>query len=347
MHKRAIVTAIAGGVIAVTGAFVACSSSSSQPGDAGVDGGKDVGTDLGVTVFETSAPDAGVKDSGKRDTGRRHDGGVKDAAPEAYAIDVGPLAACSAVTGACDIVSQNCSPGSECVIVQGPVSVSTACAPDQPTEHIAQGLPCCPLANNDNPCDPGLECNGGNACTDGGAPALGYPRGWAGARCTPRCCPGDAGNSPANCGTAGDGGAQGYCDLAITYTGNTAAYTVCTYPQTCEPLHVHPCILPGFACEMENAQGTATCTVVSDPGSDGGATSGQPCQYENQCADGLVCVGSTSTNSTCAWMCHINGAPVPFDAGYIQPTVPGYGGCPAGQGCNSLTDFPNWLGYCQ
>ena len=152
--------------------------------------------DVGVTVFETSPPDAGlVHDTGKHDTGYITATLIWRPTPS----DVGPLAACSGVTGQCDIVSQNCSPGSECVIVQGISGISTACQLDQPTEHIAQGLPCCPPANNSNPCDPGLECNGGNPCGDGGSPGPGLPKGWGGARCTPRCCPGDGGSGPANC----------------------------------------------------------------------------------------------------------------------------------------------------
>ena len=355
-RTRAFLLAIGGGALAATAAFLACSSSTTSGSvvDAGVDATRDVAIDLGITVFETSSPDVSVVtvESGTPDTNKPHDAGVDvvvtvipDAAGEAHAFDSGNLAACSLVNTACDIVSQNCTAGSECVITEGPTgTLGTACEPDQATEHLAKGAACCPSADGTNPCDPGLECNGGNPCAaDAGSPGAGLPPGWGGSRCTPRCCPADGGNT-GNCGTAGDGGVQGHCDLGISFTNNgPSEYSVCTYPQTCEPFHVHPCIT-GFGCEIENVAGTSQCVVIYNPNGDGGATAGQSCDFANQCADGLVCIGNTT--SACQWLCHLNDAGTPFSAGSLKGT-PGYGGCPAATTCTGVTGFPAWLGSCQ
>jgi len=355
MQKRPILAAVAGGVLATTVAFLACSSGGSAAVDAGVDAGHKVGLPDVVTVFETSWPDsgnvtvpeAGPTDAGHHDSATHHDA-AGDAGADATQGEAGPLAACkSLINAACDIVSQNCTSGNECAVVQEPDgSPGTACEPVQATEHLAKGAPCCPSPTGSNPCDPGLECNGGNFCADAGSPGVGLPPGWGGSRCTPRCCPVDGGGV-ANCGAAGDGGVQGQCDLGITFTNNgPAEYFVCSYPESCEPLHVHPCV-EGFACLPENTAGTSTCTVISNPNGDAGATAGQACQYLNACADGLLCVGATAATSTCLWMCRVAGQATPFDAGVLK-TTPGYGGCPAGKTCAQATSIlPAWLGICQ
>jgi len=346
MRSRALLFALLGGLAAVGGAFVACSSGGTVT--QGVDGGSDATTGQPeATVFDTGGSDGfiAIPDGGRRDVHRRDAGGPIDAG-DAHAIDTGPLANCSLVTGACDIVAQNCSAGSECVVLQGSDGgFTTGCVPTQATEHLPKGQACCPSVNGTNPCDPGLECNGGNYCNDAGSPGAGLPPGWGGSRCTPRCCPSDGGANTSNCGTAGDGGAQGHCDLLISLTLNgPAEYAVCTYPQTCEPLGIRPC-LPGFACEIQNAAGTSTCAVIYNPNGDAGATAGQACEYENQCADGLACIGTSASNSTCLWLCDITGQATPFDAGELK-TTPGKGGCPAGDTCQGVNGFPAWLGVC-
>jgi len=354
MRKHALLVALSGGFVAAAAAFVACSSSTAPASS--VDGGHEVGPyDAGITVFETSSPDGGPpppSEAGGHDGGRRDTGGSTGScdATSPVAVDAGVLAACSGVTGACDFVSQNCSCGAECTIVGEPDgSYGTACSAALASEHLSKGAPCCPTDSfSTNPCDPGLECNGGNYCVDGGSPGPGLPPGWGGSRCTPHCCTTDAGGGSAICGTAGDGGVEGQCNLGISLVaGGPLMYSVCTYPQTCEPLHLHPCP-SGFGCLVENAAGTSTCTVISNPNGDAGATEGQPCQYANACADGLVCVGPTAATSACAWMCYIAGQtnpPPPFDAGVIK-TTPGYGGCPTGETCTGVDGFPDWLGSC-
>ncbi len=350
MDTHKLLFAIAAFAVAATGAVIACSSG----GTAQSPPGPDATPDMGVTVFETSPrgdspfvlPDGPGFEGGNHGDGGLPDGdsGVVDA--QTVPVD-GPLAACSLVNGACDIVSQNCSSGSECAVVLGADGgLTTTCLADTPSEHLPVGAACCPTSDGTNPCDPGLECNGGNTCTpDAGAPGPGLPPGWGGSRCTPRCCPSDGGSNHANCGTAGDGGTQGSCNLDITYTsGGPTEYAVCTYPDTCVPLGISRCI-SGFGCEVDQT-GTSTCTVIYNPNGDAGATTGQACQYANQGADGLVCISTAgSTASNCAWMCRMAGAATPFDAGLLG-TTPGTGGCPTGKTCGGVTGFPAWLGAC-
>jgi hypothetical protein len=347
MQKRLLVLGLGGtffGSFAAAAAFVACGNS-----PATVTGNPDTGTlDTGIkphleaTTFDVGTLDMGIigADGQGFDVHIGHDAGD---AGSAHAIDSGHLAHCSGVTGACDIVSQNCSAGSECIIVQGSGSaLTTACNPDQPTEHLAAGLPCCPNDPAGNECDPSLECNGGNSCTDAASPGPGLPPGWGGSRCTPHCCPEDAGANTANCGTAGDGGTQGHCDLQIVNGSSTPIYNVCTYPQLCEPF-IRPC-LNGFTCTVENVQGTASCTVIFNPNGDAGLTSGQACEFGNECASGLTCIVEGDAGS-CAWECHVAGQATPFDAGELNAS-PGHGGCPAGQTCEGLNGVPTWLGVC-
>jgi hypothetical protein len=146
-----------------------------------------------------------------------------------------------------------------------------------------------------------------------------------------------------NCGTT-DAGIEGLCNLGLSFTSATAAQlTVCTYSPACEPLTGPHCI-PGFGCEVVGVEAGASCQVIYNP-VDGGAaaTEGQMCAYANSCADGLVCLGATT--STCLWMCHIAGQATPFDAGILQAT-PGRGGCPTGETCGGVEGFPGWLGAC-
>ena len=349
MHKRALLTAIAGGFVAATGVFVACSSVPASTA-AGPDAGLDV-----VTVFETAPPldttrptfDTGVPDVVIRDAAVDR-GSVRDAnASEAHVTDA-KVAACSLVTGACDIVSQNCSMGSECVLTEAPNgSVTTMCSPDQATEKLAKGAACCPSLDGINPCDPGLECNGGNLCAtgDAGPAGAGVPAGWGGSRCTPRCCPSDGGPNTANCGTAGDGGTAGTCDFQIAFSASgPVEYTVCSYPQQCQPLRGRQC-LAGFGCEVASADGGSSCQIIFNPNGDAGAGEGQACMYSNSCADGLVCLGGADASVACQWICHVAGSPTPFDAAVLQAT-PGYGGCPAMEACAGVQGFPDWLGAC-
>lgn len=343
MHRRVLLLTFGGGLIGAAIAFVACSS-----GPASQDAGLDGGPADAVSVFETSPPpdtfvamvDAG-RDTGSRDDAQQgSDARQSDGSVEAHAVDSGALAMCSIVTGACDIVSQNCSNGSECVAIFAPDGgIVTQCVADQPNEVLHKGAPCCPSSDGTNPCLPGLECNGGGFCTgnDGGI-TNGLPNGWGGSRCTPHCCMTDGGAEESNCGAAPDGGPQGYCDL------ETTEYNICSYPSGCVLLRGPEC-MTGFGCELApTGDGGAGCTVLYLPDGGNGASSGESCYYSNSCADGLVCIGSGDAG-TCSWMCHLAGAAPPFDAGLLRAT-PGYGGCPTGQTCEGIIGFPSWLGAC-
>lgn len=356
MQKRILVLGLGGTFLAsfaASAVFVACGNSNNTTPNPTPDTGTK--PDTGTTQQEASTFDVSLGDTnfhfdqnvpdvpGKGDAGKE----AGDAGP-AHAIDSGKLAACSGVKGTCDIVSQNCSNGSECIVTENGSTFSTVCSTDLATEHLPTGSACCPNDVNGNECDPGLECNGGNDCTDGGSPGAGLPPGWGGSRCTPHCCPTDGGANTANCGTAGDGGVQGHCELTIVDNSNSPLYTVCTYASLCEPFGVRPC-LSGFACTEENAAGTSDCVVIFNPGGDaGGLGAGATCQYGNQCAAGLTCAGAASGDaSTCGWECHVAGTPLPFDAG--SSNTPGHGGCPSGQVCEGFTPgtpLPAWFGVC-
>jgi hypothetical protein len=97
-------------------------------------------------------------------------------------------------------------------------------------------------------------------------------------------------------------------------------------------------------------QGTASCTQIFTPDGGPGFTEHQPCQFANECGDGMMCITFTAPdggqNTECTWLCW-TGAATPFDAGALG-SQPGFGGCPANENCGSATSiFPAWLGLCQ
>ena len=211
----------ASGLLAAGLLAAACGTSSggkggSQGPDAGVDSSK---TTPDGTVSDSSTPDststgndsAPPVDSGMgmmgdtgavgSDTGTTvtdaGDGGVTDAT----------LAHCSPILGSCDIVSQNCGAGMECIAVEDPdggPSEITVCSPTQPSEHLPAGHACCPSGTN--PCDPGLECIGNECSLDAAAPQTG--------RCSPHCCLGPDGGDDTPCGVSVPEGYPGHCDSA-------------------------------------------------------------------------------------------------------------------------------------
>jgi hypothetical protein len=98
MQKRAILTAIVSGVVA-TGAFFACGGGGAGgSGDSGGGGGNDASLDMGVTLFEASAPDTYIappdvgrphRDSGKMtpDSSMGADTGLEDVRVDQTAAD--------------------------------------------------------------------------------------------------------------------------------------------------------------------------------------------------------------------------------------------------------------------
>ncbi len=247
-------------------------------------------------------------DSGGKD-GQTTDGGQNN--------DSGQSGSCEAgISGNCDIVAQNCPSGKECTVVQSDAGFMLDCVTNT-TGSIKEGY-ACTQSGNSNPCVAGLEC------------VLG--------RCAKHCCFCD----DQACGQEHPEGYTGRCDLSIT-VGNTPAYTDCTYSAGCQPFDIQPCAA-SQACNIKDSNGTATCI---DYANDGGLPEKTPCQYANDCKDGLICAGNLDGGAAiCQWECYV--PPGPFDAG-ITSLGAGKGGCPTGETCKPINwggSAPTWLGMC-
>ncbi len=319
--------------------FLACSSSSGGFDDGGPsDGGTDITTmfDTGKDTY-TPPPDHNHPDDAPHPT----DGGSD--AP----TDSGLKGGCSPVNGpACDIVLQNCPKDQECVIVSDPSAESglgftTGCQKSVSAEHLPSGTFCCP--GDTNQCDPGTTCVGDPCIGDAGS-------GGGGGRCSPACCPSDAGPNTANCGVSMPEGYLGYCDISLS-GGNPikgddsgSLYTACTYESTCT-VFVAPCS-PGYTC-LVGTGGKSTCSTIDviDAKAPEGLGNGAPCMYANVCAQELACIGFADAGYTCSYLCYIPGGSPPFDAGELTGK-PGGGGCPKTYTCEGVTGFPSWLGVC-
>lgn len=226
---------------------------------------------------------------------------------------------CSGVTGSCDIVLQDCPSGTECTVAS---TGKTKCTAAQASQSRQKGQSCCPGAANQ--CLPGLTCVG-NTCADGG-PETG--------RCTPACCKGDN----AACGLSSPEGIAGACELGLVDGDGNELYTVCTYRPRCKPFGVEPCP-SGGACEVEDTTGTSTCIQPN------GKTLGDPCQFANDCVDGLACIGAADAGQ-CRLLCLTPNSVSPFDAG-LEEAGPYKGGCSPGTTCSKgIGGVPAWLSYC-
>ena len=195
---------------------------------------------------------------------------------------------------ACDLVLQQCASDDAGVEEQCTVQMladggyTTACTPVTAAQHLQKGHGCCPGAGGD-PCDFGLECIGDpSASCDGGGPPPG--------RCTPHCCGGDAGDDYL-CGASVPEGYPGHCNTLVVDSNGTPLYNACTYELACKPFQLQPCPA-GLTCEIEDPTGTAGCDTIyipeRRPPSD---ARGQACVALNNCADGLVCLGSGGTTA--------------------------------------------------
>lgn len=247
--------------------------------------------------------------------------------------DSGKTGNCTAVKGPCDLVVQDCpndakGNAQECVVTGSGTSYTTTCVPVQASQTLPMGRACCPPTQDapQNPCLPGLTCVG-QPCQDGGPPT---------GRCTPACCKGD----DQSCGKSDPEGIAGACDIALFDTKtDTELHNVCSYRERCKPFGVEPC-KPGQLCLVEDKLGSASCLTSF------GKQNGEPCKFANDCADGLICVGSGDAGA-CRWMCVTPNSIPPFDASADDPV--GHGGCPAGEGCNITFDkdtAPGWLSAC-
>jgi hypothetical protein len=338
MQQRTFLLLATLGMIAGASAVAACSSKATNGFTSPEDDGGAARDATEPTADVTTHPSNGDASSGGGDDGSS-DAGLPDSPitqPEA-----GPITHCSPVQGPCDIVAQDCPSNQECVIAQAADGgITTACTNVSASQHLAKGHACCP-STSDNQCASGLECIGDQtASCDGGV----LP-----GRCTPHCCGGDAGDDSV-CGQSTPEGIAGHCDLEVSI-GSTPAFTVCSYDEVCKPFHIKPCG-PNQTCIIKDSSGTAGCYPTYNP--DGGRASkeGEPCMAANSCADGLVCLGSSSPG-TCTMLCLTPHSNPNFDAGALDGG-PFYGGCSAGKTCNGtvVTDdggaaFPPWISICR
>jgi len=226
------------------------------------------------------------------------------------------------VKGPCGIVAQDCPAGQECVLTQASQNTySTTCQKTTASEILPRGSLCCP--NGGGVCSPGLQCLG-PACDDASGPT---------SHCAPACC------DDTICGTTSDG-IEGHCDTNVAI-GSTVVYQLCTYTSPCKLFHIVPCS-PAFACIVKDNLGTSKCDALFQvPGSFEGAT----CQYANECADGLMCLGA----GICSMLCLLPNPTTkpPFGTNGLDGG-PFTGGCNTGKTCSPLdpTQFPGWLGAC-
>lgn len=287
-------------------------------------------TNLGIAIGACSSSESSGVTNGEGEGGPKPDGGKESGTnppppPPPPGIDSGRPGNCSVVKGDCDIVSQNCPGGQECVVVSDKNGASsTKCFPIEGSEQLQMGEACCP-STTANPCLPGLSCIG-NACTDGG-PKTG--------RCSPACCKGD----DVECGKSQPEGISGACDLTIVDDKGNELYQTCSYQQRCVPFGIEPC-KAGEICLVEDKLGTTGClSSFNKP-------NGAACGFANDCADGLICL-TVGDGGVCHYACLTPGAVTPFDAGSITGT-PGHGGCPSGEQCQPLDPkgAPAWLSVC-
>lgn len=285
----------------------------------------------------SSEPDASTSgDDAGADATQAQDSSSADAAS-----DQAVQANCEPAKGpACDLVLQNCPAGKQCIAVaQGGGKYTTECGPTYATQHIDKGYPCCPPSStSDEPCLPGLECIG-NPCTgDAGPGGAG-----GGGRCTPYCCSGD--DTP--CGDSPEGFA-GHCHLNVVDGQGNPLYSVCDYAPPCKPLQVLPCP-SGYGCIVQDTSGGASCSQIFNGGGPP-AQEGQACQYNNSCADGLMCLTTTASDggssNQCMMLCYTGKGTPPFNPQSLA-MGPGTGGCNAGKTCATAPQiFPSWLGIC-
>jgi hypothetical protein len=270
------------------------------------------------TLPEADPPDATIE--------------TPDAGTDAPVEDGGKQAGhCTPARGPCDLVLQDCPDDNngnkqECVV---PAKVTTVCVPVQASQQLPAGRACCPNNPTGNPCLPGLTCVG-PPCVDGGPVT---------ARCSPVCCKGD----DQACGKSDPEGFSGACDVTLVdEVTRTPLYNVCTYRQRCKPFNQEPC-QGGQTCILEDQLGTATCRDINPPLP--GKANRESCSYANECADGLMCMGS-GASGLCRTACLLPNTVSPFDAS-IEEAGQGQGGCPPDESCViSFVNRPAWYGIC-
>ena len=201
-------------------------------------------------------------------------------------MDSAPVTCEAGVTGACDIVLQNCPSGKECRATQPDGGAfSTQCFSNS-TGNLSEGSKCTPGTQN-NPCQVGLEC-----ISDG-----------VSGRCSKHCCEGDM-----SCGLSVPEGYQGSCDLGIELGQGTPfdvpqAYFVCDYLAPCQPFGIKPC----GAGQISSSRTTRATEVHAALRLGQAREAG--CTASNECASGLGCYGAPDGGGfTCQWNCYAPGA---------------------------------------
>ena len=243
------------------------------------------------------------------------DGGKPDAKPPI------PVCKTNPIKGECDLVSQNCPNGKECVAPTQPDGGTFTICQDPGTGALKEGEMC----TGQNDCIAGLQCQAG--------------------RCSHPCCgnPNGAGDSTV-CGTTPEG-YIGVCELNIVDAKNNPLYSVCDYAKPCEPFGVQPCGA-NQTCLVKDGVGTSACSdIFMAPGKKAGVA----CNAANDCGDGMMCINAGS-NSVCTYVCwnKLSKTPLPFDGGALDGGV-GAGGCPGGKTCKAANwggNLPDWLGTC-
>lgn len=299
------------------GSIGACSSSSTSGEifDAGPDGTTSVG--------DAATDAAPLKDSGAKDTGVVQPG------------------SCPAQTlaGECDLVLQNCGAGKECVPVNSGTAIVATCEPAG-TGSTPLGHECCQNGPNNGNCVAGLFCNASCDVTDGGP-------GTKSGRCSPFCCLGD----DKKCGESDPEGIKGTCSVTVSGQnpfdgGQVDQGGGCVYATACKPFGVQPCTDPTAICTVQTDGVTFRC---EQPFQQPPLAAGVKCQYENECANGLECIGAADAGA-CTYPCYQanqDGGPPPFDASVLNLNVAGQGGCPSGQTCRAfVTGWAGWYGLC-
>jgi hypothetical protein len=236
------------------GAFTSCKRAVMSAGAGGRDGGAGTGGSGGAQAATTTG------------TG----GATGDGGPIVCTVAYTNIPK----TGPCDLLAQDCPPGSSCKVTSGTTGATTVCAP-------AGGIK---TANED--------CYGPDEC-DAKLTCVGLSKNHPG-KCVAFCCP-DGRNLPCN---------GGICNEQVDFGGGSLAF-VCAYGKRCQLLTADTCPA-GYDCHVEAAagQGVAVCFEPSPtPVPELGA-----CHYINDCGNMQDCYGAAGNNAgICLYYCALSG----------------------------------------
>ncbi|MBX7192550.1 MAG: hypothetical protein K1X94_10855 [Sandaracinaceae bacterium] len=237
----------------------------------------DTSVDDDTSIDAASSSDTGVAvdASGAIDTGMSIDTGVDTAESRDAARFDAPVLSCRTPAGECDLMLQDCPPGSACVYADpAPETLAeTLCAPIVEAGG-SEGAPCCAV----NSCDPGLFCAGAIETMPGVCSAMGH--------CAAYCCSSD-GCGPGSTCTPFDGRFAGGECVAGTTPCDLVEQTGCEG-------------VPGTAC-YPDAFADGRC-VTSGTVPEGGS-----CTLNNDCAPGMACftISAGTPRSICLRICRL------------------------------------------